>query len=198
MSEYDSARVTRPHKGWHDRGYLPHFDGGALVQAVTFRLADSLPRTLYEKAAAASVSEEDRRNRLDRIIDEGRGSCLLKRPENASIVRATLEYFDGVRYRLIAWVVMPNHVHAMIEQIAGNRLGDIVHSWKSYSANAINARAGTEGSVWAPDYFDRYIRDERHHWNTIRYIEDNPVKAGLVAQAADWPFSSVPRLCDRS
>jgi REP element-mobilizing transposase RayT len=169
---------------------LPHFDGGALVQDMTFRLADSLPRILYETVAAASVSAEDRRERLDRIIDEGRGSCILKNPENASIIRAALEHFDGERYRLIAWVVMPNHVHTMIEQVTGNRLGDIVHSWKSYTANAINAREGTKGSLWAPEYFDRYIRDGRHYENTIRYIEDNPAKAGLVARSADWPFSS--------
>jgi REP element-mobilizing transposase RayT len=183
-------RVPLSHKGWHSRGYLPHFDNGAVVQTATFRLADSLPRSLYKMAAAASVSDEDRRDRLGRILDEGRGSCILKYPENASIVRAALEYFDGARYRLLAWVVMPNHVHTMVEQIAGNRLGDIVHSWKSYSANAINACAATKGPVWSPDYFDRYVRDGRHCERAIRYIEDNPVKAGLVAQAADWPFSS--------
>jgi putative transposase len=61
---------------WHNRGYLPHFDSGAVVQAVNFRLADSLPRPIYDRLVAEAVDESDRRQRLDGMIDEGRGACL--------------------------------------------------------------------------------------------------------------------------
>jgi REP element-mobilizing transposase RayT len=181
--------ASRRHRGWFERGYLPHFDGGAVAQTVTFRLADSLPRELY--AHILSRADEHERARLmHRSIDEGRGNCLLGTPENAEIVANALSFFDGERYKLLAWVVMPNHVHAMIEQIEGHRLDRIVHSWKSFTAKQINRRQNSEGPVWARDYFDRYIRDERHYLNAVYYIENNPVKAGLVRLAEDWAYSS--------
>jgi putative transposase len=123
----------RPHKGWHTRGYLPHFDNGAIVQTITFRLADSLPRAVYEAMIADIPDDDERSYALDRSIDKGRGECLLRDPRNAQIVQKALEHFDGERYRLIAWTIMPNHVHVMIEQIDGFALGDIVRGWKSYT-----------------------------------------------------------------
>ncbi|MGD0866531.1 MAG: transposase [Rhizomicrobium sp.] len=190
MGDADGPRASRPHKGWHERGYLPHFDAGAVVQTITFRLADSLPRALYARIVADLADDAELRPTLDRLIDEGRGECLLKVAGNAQIVCEALEYFDGERYRLVAWVVMPNHVHAMIEQIGGYALGEIVHAWKSYTVKAINKRRGSKGTIWAADYFDRYIRDAEHNEAAVYYIESNPVKAGLVGRAEDWPFSS--------
>ena len=179
---------NRPHKAWHHRGYLPHFDSGAVVQTLTFRLADSLPRMFYERMAA--MDDANRRMRLEEMIDEGRGSCLLRDDDNAAIVQAAFEHFDGDRYRLIAWVIMPNHVHVMIEQIEGYPLSDVVHSWKSYTAKKINERRRANGVVWAAEYFDRYIRDGAHFANAVRYIEENPVKAGLADKPSDLPYSS--------
>jgi putative DNA methylase len=178
------------HKGWHARGYLPHFDAGAVVQTITFRLADSMPRALYDEIAAAALALDDLRVRADAAMDEGHGSCVLAQQNIAAIVQSALEHFDGERYRLIAWVIMPNHVHAMIEQMPGRRLGDIVHSWKSFTANRINKVIGKAGEVWAADYFDRYIRDDAHYASALHYIENNPVKAGLVRHAAEWEYSS--------
>ncbi len=181
--------ASRRHKGWFERGYLPHFDGEAVVQTITFRLADSLPRELYKHIL--SLADDGKRERLmHRLIDEGRGNCLLRTPENAEIVAEALSFFDGERYKLLAWVIMPNHVHAMVEQIEGHRLDRIVHSWKSFTAKQINRRLHSDGRVWARDYFDRYVRDERHYLNAIYYIENNPVKAGFVRLAEDWAYSS--------
>jgi REP element-mobilizing transposase RayT len=177
------------HRGWFERGYLPHFDGGAVVQTITFRLADSLPRELY-KHIFSVADDSERRKLMHRFIDEGRGNCLLRAPESAEIVANALSFFDGERYKLLAWVIMPNHVHAMIEQIEGHHLDRIVHSWKSFTAKQINRRLNSDGRVWARDYFDRYVRDERHYLNAIYYIENNPVKAGLVRLAEDWAYSS--------
>jgi putative transposase len=190
MNEYVGARASRPHRGWHERGYLQHFDGGAVVQTITLRLADSLPREVYERAAEAATTKPDRFLRLEKLIDQGRGSCLLRSAQNATAVQDAMNYFDGKRYRLIAWVIMPNHVLAMIEQVGGFQLGDVVHSWKSYSAHVINKREGKTGSIWAADYYDRYIRSAEHYANARFYIENNPVKAKLVAEARSWPYSS--------
>src|ERR1700722_10588696 len=134
--------ASRRHKGWFERGYLPHFDAGAMVQTITFRLVDSLPRHLIDQVANSSTDDQQNGS-MHRLIDEGRGNCLLRDSENARIVAEALNFFDGERYKLLAWVIMPNHVHAMIEQIEGRRLDRIVHSWKSFTAKQINRRFGS-------------------------------------------------------
>lgn len=180
---------TRKHKYRHDRGYLPHFDVPGLVQFITFRLADSLPRAVAAAVLAKAESPE-RRQKFKKLLAAGLGSCLLRRPEVAAIVVRALQHFDGDRYRLLAWCVMPNHVHVLVELPEGSRLGDVVHSWKSFTAKQINRLCGTTGQLWQQDYFDRAMRDERQLRNVVRYIEQNPVKAGLVAHASAWAASS--------
>jgi REP element-mobilizing transposase RayT len=93
---------------------------------------------------------------------------------------------------------MPNHVHVLFAPIAGNRLADIVHAWKSWTAKAINRHRGVSGPVWQREYFDRFIRDEEHFAAALAYVEDNPVKAGLAAEPADWRFGSACRRTSRS
>lgn len=193
MQDHVGARASCPHRGWHERGYLPHFDAGAVVQTVTFRLADSLPRELYEKISVVAVNPINRFFALEREIDRGLGSSLLAESYHAAAVENALNHFDGERYKLLAWVVMPNHVHVMIEQIAGHPLSRIVHSWKSFTANTINKQQNTSGRLWAPDYFDRFIRNEDHFTRARHYIEQNPVKAGLAARAEDWLYSSAAK-----
>jgi putative DNA methylase len=146
---------------------------------------------VHDAILASHRTESELRARIEGLIDKSRGACHLRRTDCARLVETALAHFDGERYRLLAWVVMPNHVHVMIEQIEGYRLGDTIHSWKSYTANLINRRIGARGALWAPDYFDRFIRDEKHYGNAVRYIENNPVKAGLATRAEDWPFSSL-------
>jgi REP element-mobilizing transposase RayT len=190
MKASPGPRASGPHKGWHERGYLPHFDGGAVVQSITFRLADSLPRHVHEAILSSAKSDEDRFRRLEGLIDRGRGACILKCPDIATLVENALLFFDGARYRLLAWAIMPNHVHVMIEQVEGYPLGGIMHSWKSFTAKKINCVRESKGSVWSPDYHDRYIRNVEHYEYAVSYIEQNPVKAGLVSLAEDWSFSS--------
>ena len=93
-------------------------------------------------------------------------------------------------YDLHAYVIMPNHVHALITQRDGERLAYVVGAWKGWTAKQINRAAGREGPLWQRDYFDRYIRDEEHFLECIHYIEQNPVRAGLVATPQDWRFGS--------
>ena len=195
----------RPPKGWHSRGYLPHFDGGSIPQTVTFRLADSLPKAALERwenelatmpDARASV---ERRLRIERCLDSGAGHCWLSRPEIAETVENALLHFDGVRYQLAAWVVMPNHVHALFTPEAGHAFCDILHSWKSCTSNVANRLLDRSGKFWYPDYFDRFIRNEEHFARAVEYIEMNPVEAGLCQRPEDWPYSSARlRRSDRS
>jgi putative transposase len=183
------------HERWHSRLYLPHFDAPAHIQTVTFRLADALPVEVARSLALESDSPS-KRARVYALLDAGHGACLLGDPAIAKIVEDALLFHDGDRYQIIAWCLMPNHVHVLIRQKVGFRLGQIVHSWKSFTAKSINSRTGKTGRVWHPDYFDRFIRDERHLQPAIAYIEENPVKAGLVSVASDWPWSSSRRRLD--
>jgi REP element-mobilizing transposase RayT len=164
------------HKGWHGRGYLPHYDGYEIVQHVVFRLHDAQPPGAEERG--------------DALLDKGYGSSLLRDPKCARIVAESLLFHDGERYALQAWCVMPNHVHVLTATNADHELGAIVQAWKSFTARRINALLDRTGSVWAADYFDRFMRDEGHYLTTKAYIEHNPVKAGLCDRPQDWAFSS--------
>jgi len=177
--------MTQP-KGWHSRGYLPHFDSAETIQFVTFRLADSLPRHVIEGLRLPEESLQA----FDQELDAGRGACWLRKPEIASLVEEALLQSDGDRYRLLAWCLMPNHVHVVIEMGGNVSLSIILKSWKSFAARRANAELGRSGSFWHADYFDRYMRSEDHLNRTIEYVEQNPVKAGLARMAADWAWSS--------
>ena len=88
---------------------------------------------------------------------------------------------------------MPNHVHLLMETDATHPLPKVVQSWKPFTAKQANAILGRTGVFWDRDYFDRYIRDDGHRAAVVHYIEENPVKAGLVERAEDWPWGSVRR-----
>jgi len=175
--------------GWRSRGYLPHFDSALVQQSITWHLADSLP-TVVAAASFASACDSETRQRYEEYLDAGHGACILREPACAALVAQALKYFAGVRYDLHAWSVMPNHVHVLIAIRPGHDLPTIVHSWKRHTAAAINRHRGIAGAVWRREYWDRYIRDQTHWLAAVRYIEANPVKAGLVSEAHLWPWSS--------
>jgi len=111
------------------------------------------------------------------------------------MVQQSLLTFDRLRYHLIAWVVMPNHVHVLFEPIHGWTVAKIVASWKKFTARQIcdhqrSLRETPSDPVWHREYWDRFIRDQTHLLQAIDYIHQNPVKAGLVAAAHAWPWSS--------
>jgi 4-hydroxyproline epimerase len=177
--------------GWHTRGYLPHFDRKGVFQFVTFRLADALPKE-RRKEWQQILEIEDERQRLvkfEAYLDQGYGSCPLREPRIGELVQNALLRFDGERYRLFAWVVMPNHVHALV-QVLAVPLAKILHSWKAFTSLNVNRILQRTGPLWQVEYFDRYMRDLEHFRKTVRYIENNPVKAGLVKEPAEWPWTS--------
>lgn len=177
--------------GWHSRGYLPHFDMPGVVQFINYRLDDAMPVTLRHEWAALWVIDDElkRRTKIEEYLDRGHGSCLLRDPRAAAVVEENWLHSDGQDYRLLAWVVMPNHVHLLVE-IWRTPQWQLVKNWKGFAARNINRVLGRRGKLWQGDYWDRYIRDEAHCRKVIRYIESNPVKAGLVKAAEQWPFSS--------
>jgi REP element-mobilizing transposase RayT len=180
------------HKNWHSRGYLPHFDAPGLIQGITYRLWDALPADVVEvlQSEAELMANPEKRAKIEAYLNAGYGACYLRQPAIAQTVENNWLHFDTKRYKLIAWVVMPNHVHLMIEIFEGHPLDKVIHSWKSYTATQANHLLKRTGKFWYHDYFDRYIRDERHYHNAIRYIHENPVTAGLVKRAEDWPYGS--------
>jgi REP element-mobilizing transposase RayT len=118
------------------------------------------------------------------------GSCLLKIPEIAGLVQEALTHFEGDRYFLSNWCIMPNHVHIVVSPLGQHRLSAIIHSWKSYTSHQINKKLGRKGSVWEAESFDHLIRSAQALEHLMNYTESNPVAAGLCRCPADWPFSS--------
>lgn len=176
---------------WRSRGYLPLFDAPNLVQHIVFRLADSLPAQITRDIAR--VRREDRVLAIDAALDNGYGRRDLARSSVATLVQRAVIAFNGERYALFAWWVMPNHVHVLLAIKSGFTLDRIVPSWKSCTAKEANRILGRAGTFWAPEYFDRFMRDDQHLASTAAYIEGNPVKAGLCESVADWQFSSAWR-----
>ena len=134
---------------WRSRGYIPHDINPERSQFVTIRLYDAVPKHVisywqeelnwHEGLSSRDPRQLKLRIRIQKYIDKGYGACWLARPDIAEMVEQTLLHDDGVKYRLIAWCVMPNHVHAIIEFIEPYCLEQILQSWKSVSSHkAIN------------------------------------------------------------
>ncbi len=185
---------------------LPHWRQNGATYFVTFRLADSLPREkqielerLRGGRLGAGPTPHTRQareqatrllgQRLDQWLDDGMGSCVLREPRHASMVAESLHAFDGDRYELDAYVVMPNHVHVAVRPLRPDEhaLEDIVGSWKKFTARRINESLHLSGELWQHESFDTIIRDEEHLCRVIQYIGRNSIKAGLaVSECPRW------------
>lgn len=188
------------------RGYLPHLEGPNRVYFVTFRLADSLPEEVRAKlkarkanirrrqaaneAAIPKVSRGPARDagvtarEIEDTLDRGTGACHLRRADVAEIVASAIRHFDGQRYRLYAWCVMPNHVHAVVHPLPGWKLAQILHSWKCYTAHKANGVLRRSGEFWQREYYDRMLRDGGEFLRAVEYVANNPAKAGMN----NWPW----------
>ena len=189
--EKQQADARHGFRGWNERGFLPHRDEPGLIQFISFHLADSYPAALRAEWEALLQVEDDlaRHRQLESYLDKSRGACQLRDPRVARLVHDAFRYYHGKHYDLRAWVVMPNHVHAQFK-VDVTSLGKIVRQLKEYTAREANKLLKRRGQFWAADYWDTYMRDAEHELRTQRYIENNPVKAGLVRAAKDWAWSS--------
>ena len=140
------------------------------------------PLTALEEISLRTEME----SRYDDALHANRVIAHMSNPKVADLVANALLFFDGTRYLLHAWAVMPNHVHAVVTPFEPHGLMDILHSWKSYTSNRANEIVGRSGSFWHREYYDRIVRDERDLGDTIEYVLRNPEKAGLK----DWRWTS--------
>ncbi len=190
-------------------GFLPHWRQDGCTYFVTFRLADSVPLGVvdewkYERnawlAARAidtktpnwhhaidKLSKEDRRaferhfsRKLFEYLDRGIGDCVLRSSEVSKVVEESLLYFDTQRLDIGDFVVMPNHVHALMTPYPGIELEGLLHSIKSFTSNKINAELNRSGKLWMEESHDHIVRDGEELLRIQAYIRANPVKAKLA------------------
>jgi len=184
--------------------YLPHWTQEGATYAVTFRLADALPANVgadWESERREIIARARRQNReltgaeqrqlaklfsrkVESYLDAGHGKCWLRDNRIAKLVRDALVHFAGQRYKLFAWCIMPNHVHAVMRPMPGETMPQILHSWKSFTAQRANRLLGRDGKFWQPESYDHLIRNEQDLRNQVRYTLENPEKAGLKS----WPW----------
>ena len=174
-----------------NRGDLPHWSQKNRVQFITFRLGDSLPQSKLEELTklkqdwldshplpwSQDVVDEYERFvlvKVNRWLDAGYGSCVLSRPETRKIIYDALIFYDGTRYRLWAFVIMPNHVHLMASPIDADNMNKIIGNIKRYTSININKAINNEGKLWQREVFDRIVRSGEHFERVIRYIKNNP------------------------
>jgi REP element-mobilizing transposase RayT len=181
---------------WRNRGYLPHYEGGELTQAITFSLENCLPNDLLIKwkddfkLLSATERESEYYKRIQSYLDKGYGKAWLKDRNLAQLVQNAILFNSEKRYTIHSWVIMPTHVHFLFTPNKNEKISDIMHSIKSYTSNEANKYLRRRGTFWLKEYFDRFIRNEEHFCNEIIYIENNPVKAGLCKYPEEWEFSS--------
>ena len=133
------------------RGRLPHLEAEEGTYLVTFRLADSLPREVMrdiEVARAARCSPMLDWRRIEEALDRSAGACYLRQTEIANIVKQSTLFLNGRSYRLMAWVIMPNHVHLVIQLLPGRELSEVMHQLKSYTAKEANKALHRSGTFW--------------------------------------------------
>jgi len=181
---------------------------------VTFRLAGTLPREVLlqlkqEREAIMQEGLATKRpltwheqeelfrwysSRVDAYLDAGRGECWLRRPDIANLVASAIKFFEGTRYELQAWVVMPNHVHAVLRPLPGWTLSRILKSWKGYTAREANKLLQRTGEqFWQTESFDHLVRDYEDMYRCCNYTTTNPLNARLSARPEEWKWSSVYR-----
>ena len=195
--------------------HLPHWTQEGATYAVTFRLADSLPQAALERYLTekqkweemlrqarekgdASMERDARAGlqtcyseQVEAVLDVGHGACWLRDERVAQLVKDALLHFDGQRYQLLAWCVMPNHVHVLVTPAPDHSLESILHSWKRHTGMEANRVLGREGAFWQKESYDHILRDEQDWHNQLRYLLENPSKAGLK----DWKWIGQPSGC---
>jgi len=169
------------------RGELPHLYKPAGTYFVTFRLWDAV----VSSQRSCSASDMDELDLARSQEPPGTlGTCVLGRPEIASVVADALVAGKDVKYELRAWCVMPNHVHAVFAPFEPFKFELIMQSWKGGSSRTINQLLGRSGTLWERESFDHLIRTADSLSRFVSYVEENPVAAGLCNSAADWTFGS--------
>ncbi len=192
-----------------DVGNLPHWYQPGATYFITFRTGDSMPKEVADlwyrrrddwlrhhrivpgatnwQAALRRLPEPVQQEfhstfsrEYQECLDKGHGACVLCRPNLADIVVDSLHHFDGERYHLGDFVVMPNHVHLLVGLLGKTEVEKQCYSWKKFTATKINNALNQSGEFWQPESFDHLVRSAEHFERFQRYIADNGPLAGLV------------------
>lgn len=185
--------------------FRPHWSQAGAVVFITFRTADSIPRAVLKRweqekqvwlqrrgfcghwsELLPGLSPKDQSefhrefNRCrEAYLDSCQGRCVLKKPELAQIVADSLLHFDGQRYRMGDFVVMPNHVHLLAAFATAETLKEQCDSWLHYTAVQVNRKIGEKGKFWQQEPFDHLVRSLEQYEYLRQYIADNPEKSHL-------------------
>jgi 1-hydroxy-2-methyl-2-(E)-butenyl 4-diphosphate synthase len=187
----------------HTSTFLPHWRIHGATYAITFRTKDSLPKSVLEdfkqrhqilldriekvRQTAGSRDATDEllplraelqsltQTIIEPALHVAKGPQPLSDPQIADIVCKALKFFDGERYNLLAWSVMPNHVHILLTPHETFSLEGILKSWKTHTAKQANQILGKSGTFWQEEYYDHIVRDGHDLKNQVRYILKNPV-----------------------
>lgn len=154
--------------------HLPHIDIAGCYQFITFRTYDSIDEFLKKLSLQNKVNSK-KQLEIDNYLDGSQNGAYL----NGEILVALSEFFkskDKVLYELVAFAIMPNHIHLLIKPL--KKLDFVMQIIKGSSAKMINEIMGRSGKFWASDYYDRVIRDEKHFEVVYQYIKNNPLKLG--------------------
>jgi putative transposase len=202
------GEVFDPKREWVDHpGMRPHWAQAGTIVFITMSAIDALPRAVLElwerekaewlavrghreaghwsvvvptlSPAERTAFQTEFRWKKERELDTCHGRCLLRRPELAEIVVNTLRHFDGDRYRLGDFVVMPNHLHLLAVFPDAETMRDQCASWSRYSARRIRKALGERGAFWREEPFDHLVRSGEQYEYLRRYIAENPLVAGL-------------------
>jgi len=198
------------------RRHLPHIQLPGATLFITFRLADSIPAWLLRQLDAEAEQIEaslarilDSQKRTEQAYLEQRrlfgkwevaldtaqsGPFWLRDPQIAALVAASLHHRDGKVYDLVAYNIMPNHVHVVYTPLSKpdgtfRAMSVIMQSLKRYTARESNLLLGREGQFWQHENYDHVVRDEAELERIVLYVLNNPVKAGLVEHWVDWQWS---------
>ena len=171
------------------RGKLPHLLKPGCTYFVTFCLERSCGARVRARSTLDTAAEPADVARMS----EPRTALadpVLSLPRVARMVEDALLHFQGRRYALHAWCIMPDHVHVLVTPFHDRPLGSILHSWKSFTANETNKMLHRAGALWQRESFDHLVRSPETFAKFVAYIEANPVEAGLCPEASAWQFSS--------
>jgi REP element-mobilizing transposase RayT len=175
---------------------LPHYYSVGQPIFFTWRLHGSLPAN---RSFPSDLTTGQAFVAMDRILDNARtGPLYLRRPEIAAMVAKAILYRQEVmgHYELHAYVIMANHVHLLITPCV--EVSRLMQSLKRFTAREGNRLLGLTGQpFWQDESYDRLVRDQEEFQRIIRYIEMNPVKAGLAAKPEDFPWSSAGPIDNR-
>ena len=194
--------ASRPRAGdvtIRSRGHLPlpHWETNGGTYFVTFRLAGSVPaelvRDLERRKRLPNKLPGDTRpsvKEVEAYLDRCDGTCHLNDPAVSQCVADAIQFLDGKDYRLIAWVVMPNHVHLLVTPDAGDGVAMMMQEVGRRYVRLFNDTHKRTGTLWEGRYKAAMIDSERYFLICQRYVEQNPLRAELVKNAADYSWSS--------